>query len=217
MKIAFDINDVLRNTYGKASEIYQKFYIDEFEEEKSSIYDEEKEEFIEIEIEDTFKYELKLPIEDKSKLIENFKFKNEDDLNNFFYVDFPMQIFGHAPSIENKTFQTINEIYEELRDENTISVISYEVLKSKPASLFFLSKYGCLIENIHFYSQQTFKKIWKDHNIIVTADPEIIKTKIKNKTVVKLITSYNKNIDSDYEIENLNDFKDLYKDLKIKK
>jgi len=217
MKIAFDINDVLRNTYVKASEIYQKFYVDEFQEEKTSVFDEEKEEFIEIELEDEFKYELNMPIEDKSKLIENFKFKSEEDLSNFFYVDFPMQIFGHAPSIDNKTFQSLNEIYEDLRDDHNLSIISYEVLKSKPASLFFLSKYGCLIETIKFYSSTTFDNIWKDHEIIVTADPEIIKSKPKNKTVIKLGTTYNKEFNADYEISEINDLKDLYNQLKLKK
>jgi len=217
MKIAFDINDVLRNTYVKASEIYQKFYVDEFQEEKTSVFDEEKEEFIEIDLEDEFKYELNMPIEDKSKLIEKFKFKSEEDLSNFFYVDFPMQIFGHAPSIDNKTFQSLNEIYEDLRDDHNLSIISYEVLKSKPASLFFLSKYGCLIETIKFYSNTTFDNIWKDHEIIVTADPEIIKSKPKNKTVIKLGTTYNKDFNADYEISEINDLKDLYNQLKLKK
>jgi hypothetical protein len=217
MKIAFDINDVLRNTYVKASEIYQKFYVDEFQEEKTSVFDEEKEEFIEIDLEDEFKYELNLPIKDKSNLIENFKFKSEDDLNNFFYVDFPMQIFGHAPSLDSKTFQSLNEIYEDLRDDHNLSIISYEVLKSKPASLFFLSKYGCLIETIKFYSNTTFDNIWKDHEIIVTADPEIIKSKPKNKTVIKLGTTYNKDFNADYEISEINDLKDLYNQLKLKK
>ena len=48
MKIAFDVNGVLRNTFGKAEEVYQKFYIDDY----VSSEDEET----------SFEYGLNLPI-----------------------------------------------------------------------------------------------------------------------------------------------------------
>ena len=34
MRIAFDINGVIRNTFQKAEQLYQKHYIDEFEDER---------------------------------------------------------------------------------------------------------------------------------------------------------------------------------------
>jgi len=152
MRIAFDINGVLRDTFLKAEQLYQKFYIDEFEEEKTSSYNEETEEFTEEIVKDDFKYELNLPVKSLDNLEEYFRFKDKEDLFNFFYVDFPMQIFGHAPSISGNTFNVLNDIYEELRDEHELLIVSDEIQKSKPASLFFLSKYGSLIEKIKFYS-----------------------------------------------------------------
>jgi len=111
MRIAFDINGVLRDTFLKAEQLYQKFYIDEFEEEKTSSYNEETEEFTEEIVKDDFKYELNLPVKSLDNLEEYFRFKDKEDLFNFFYVDFPMQIFGHAPSISGNTFNVLNDIY----------------------------------------------------------------------------------------------------------
>ena len=45
MRIAFDVNGVLRDTFLKSEQIYQKFYIDEFDREKTSSFNEETEEF----------------------------------------------------------------------------------------------------------------------------------------------------------------------------
>ena len=88
MRIAFDVNGVLRDTFLKAEQLYQKFYIDEFVEEKTSSFNEETEEFTEEVIEDDFKYELDLPVKSLDNLEEHFKFKSKDDLFNFFYIDF---------------------------------------------------------------------------------------------------------------------------------
>jgi len=200
MKIAFDINGVLRNTFGKAEQVYQKFYIDE-------ISEEEKEEF---------EYGMNLPITSMN-LIDHFKFPNEEDIMNFFYVDFPMNIFGHAGSVENSTFHVLNDIYYDLRDNNDLIIISDEIEKSKPATLFFLSKYGVLIEKILFFSKVTQKTVWKEFDILVTANPDLIKSKRKNKIIVKYQTTYNENLEADYTIEKLEDLVGLYEELKLKK
>lgn len=216
MRIAFDVNGVLRDTFLKAEQLYQKFYIDEFVEEKTSSFNEETEEFTEEVIEDDFKYELDLPVKSLDNLEEHFKFKSKDDLFNFFYIDFPMQIFGHAPSISANTFNVINEIYEDLRDEHDFLIVSDEIQKSKPATLFFLSKYGSLIEKIKFYSNITIDSMWDEVDILITANPNHIIDRPSNKTVIKYKTTYNEEIDSEYTIDSIEDFKELYHKLKIK-
>ena len=216
MRIAFDVNGVLRDTFLKAEQLYQKFYIDEFVEEKTSSFNEETEEFTEEVIEDNFKYELDLPVKSLDNLEEHFKFKSKDDLFNFFYIDFPMQIFGHAPSISANTFNIVNEIYEDLRDEHDLLIVSDEIQKSKPATLFFLSKYGSLIEKIKFYSNITIDSMWDEVDILITANPNHIINRPSNKTVIKYKTTYNEEIDSEYTIDSIEDFKELYNKLKIK-
>jgi len=216
MRIAFDINGVLRDTFLKAEQLYQKFYIDEFEEEKTSSYNEETEEFTEEIVKDDFKYELNLPVKSLDNLEEYFRFKDKEDLFNFFYVDFPMQIFGHAPSISGNTFNVLNDIYEELRDEHELLIVSDEIQKSKPASVFFLSKYGSLIEKIKFYSNITIDSMWDEVDILVTANPNHIINSPEGKIIIKYKTTYNEDIDSKFTIENLEDFKELYNQIQLK-
>ena len=217
MRIAFDVNGVLRDTFLKSEQIYQKFYIDEFDREKTSSFNEETEEFEEDKINDEdFEYSLNLPVTSLDNLEEHFKFPDKDDLFNFFYIDFPMQIFGHAPSVSSNTFNILNEIYEELRDDHEILVVSDEIQKSKPATLFFLSKYGCLVEKIKFYSNITINNMWNEVDILITANPNLIKNPLSGKTIVKYETSYNKDVKSDYTIKDLKEIKELYEKLKLK-
>ena len=217
MRIAFDVNGVLRNTFLKSEQIYQKFYIDEFDREKTSSFNEETEEFEEDKVNDEeFEYSLNLPVTSLDNLEEHFKFPNKDDLFNFFYIDFPMQIFGHAPSVSANTFNILNEIYEELRDDHDVLVISDEIQKSKPATLFFLSKYGCLVEKIKFYSNITINDMWNEVDILITANPNLIKNPLSGKTIVKYETSYNEDVKSDYTIKDLKEIKELYEKLKLK-
>ena len=201
MKIAIDVNGVLRDTFGKAEQVYQKFMIDDHIVEEGE--------------EDNFEYKLNLPV-DSMDLINHFTFPKVEDLYDFFYVDFPMNIFGHAPSISANTFNVFNEIYEDLRDEHEVSIISDEIQKSKPATLFFLSKYGCLVENINFYSKITMESVMSKYDIILTANPDILSDENFNMIKVKYNTSYNNNIQSDYSIDELEEFKNLYKELKLK-
>jgi hypothetical protein len=74
-------------------------------------------------------------------MMDHFKFPSKDSFYDFLFVDFPMNIFGHAGSTVPNTFATLNDIYQDLRNNQEIWIISEEVQKSKPATLFFLSKY----------------------------------------------------------------------------
>jgi FMN phosphatase YigB (HAD superfamily) len=215
MRIAFDVDNVLRDTFLKAEQIYQKHYIDEFINEETSSFNEEKKDWVTNGETEPFEYKLNLPIKDLNQLEKHFIFPTKEEIFNFFYVDFPMQIFGNSPSMELNTFNYLNDIYEKLRDKHDIIIVSDEIQKSKPATLFFLSKYGCLVEKLIFFSNVTINNLWNDIDILVTANPILIKNKPENKIIVKYNSTYNTDINCNYEINSLNDFKDLYKKLKL--
>ena len=208
MKIAIDLNGVVRDIFTKTEQVYTKFYLDELEETVSSEFNHETEEWVENKDNETFEYGLNLPVTSMN-LIEHFKFKEQEDLYNFFYVDFPMQIFGHSPSVSANTFNILNDLYIDLRDDNKVTVISDEIGKSKPATLFFLSKYGCLIENISFYSKVTIEDIYNEFDIIITSNPDLLSIDSDNKTIIKVKTSYNSEYQSDYEISSLSDLREV--------
>jgi hypothetical protein len=200
MRISIDVNGVLRDTLGKIEQIYQKFFIEDYVKEEN---------------EEEFEYSMDLPVT-SIDLINHFKFKNKEDLFSFLYVDFPMNIFGHAGSSENSTFHVLNEIYLDLRDSHDLNIISDEIGKSKPATLFFLSKYGCQLETVKFYSTITEDWVWNNSDIIVTSNPKLLEKKVDGKILVKYETSYNTESFSDYSIKTLEEFKELYKTLNLK-
>ena len=126
-----------------------------------------------------------------------------------------MNIFGHSQSTENSTFHDLNDIYKDLRDNHELVIISNEIEKSKPATLFFLSKFGCMFEKIVFYNQFTEDEVLSEFDLIISAQPQILEKEHDYKTV-KYKTTYNESIESDFEIETLKEFKELYEKLDLK-
>ena len=119
-----------------------------------------------------------------------------------------MEIFGHAGSVEMTSMNDLNDFYLDMRDFCDIIVVSDEIGKSKPASLFFLSKFGCLIESIKFYSEQTKNQMWDSIDILLTANPDLLLNKPENKFIIKYVTEYNSDIKSEYEIKNIKELKE---------
>ena len=215
-KIGIEINGVLRDTISKFIQLYEKNMIEENETEnnlKSFDIDMSGNTDLVIE-EENFKYEIKNEVTSLN-LMNHFSFRNEDELYSFTYEDFAMQIFGHAGSSETYTFNDLNEIYLKYRDNNELLIVSDEMGRSKPASLFFLSKFGCQLEKVKFYSNTTINSMWDEVDVLLTSNPNLILEKPKDKIVVKYITNYNKNIKSDYEIEKLKDFDEVLQKLNI--
>lgn len=219
MRIGIEINGVLRDTIGKFKQLYEKHLLDNVESEDNTyelVFSElsgETENNTELikEIKpDPFKYEI---LSDVTSLdLENhFTFRNREELYSFMYEEYTMELFGHAPSTETLTFNYLNDIYYNLRETNDIIIVSDEIGKSKPSSLFFLSKFGCLVETIIFYSEQTKNTMWDKIDILLTSNPDLIFNYPKDKIIIKYNTKYNKHISSEYEISSLSEFEEILK------
>jgi hypothetical protein len=214
-KIGIDINGVLRDTIGKFTQLYEKHLIDSSDEPfVGNTYELDMSgntELIELENE-SFEYKQISDV-DSLELDKHFSFRSKEELFNFMYEEYAMELFGHAPSTEMTTFNMLNDLYYELRDENELLIVSSEIGKSKPASLFFISKFGCLLEKVLFFSDITKNNMWDQIDILLTADPILLLEKPVGKTVVKFNTSYNKHIESEYEISSLSEFGEIIKTL----
>jgi hypothetical protein len=197
MRIGIEVNGVLRNTLGKIEQTYQKFMIDKTDG---------------IEYEDDFKYEITYPIENL-EIKKHFNFRDDDEMYSFLYEEFPMEIFGHSQSSEYTTFNDLNEIYLNLRDSHELLIVSDEIGKSKPATLFFLSKFGCLVEKIKFYSNITMNSMWNEVDVLLTSNPSLLLECPKDKIVIKFETEYNKNVDSLYTIRSVKEFEEKLKQI----
>jgi len=213
-RIGIEINGVLRDTIGKFTQLYEKHMIEEKEDESKTFELDMSGNTEELLPKEEFEYKILSEVTSLN-LMEHFRFNDEDDLYSFMYEDFAMQIFGHAGSSETFTFNDLNELYIKYRDNNELLVVSDEMGKSKPASLFFLSKFGCLLEKIKFYSNLTKKTMWDEIDVLLTANPDLILEKPKDKVVVKYNTIYNKNIDCEYEITALKEFDEILQKLNI--
>lgn len=189
MRIGIEVNGVLRNTIDKIEKTYQKFLIDKTEG---------------IEDENQFKFEMNLPVTSLD-LEQHFKFETKEDLYSFLFEEFPMEIFGHAQSTEYQTFNYLNDIYLKLRDNHDLVIVSDEIGKSKPATLFFLSKFGCQLEKVKFYSNVTINSMWDEIDVLLTANPDLLLNHPKDKIIIKFETDYNKSINKYNFINSLKD------------
>ena len=195
MRIGIELNGVLRGTLKKIQQEYEKWYLENpFKE------DGEKSEY-EV-ISDLTTLEIR----------KHLKFKDDDELYNFLYREHTMEIFGHAGSVETSSMMDFNEFYLDMRDNHEIIIVSDEIGKSKPASLFFISKFGCLVESVKFYSESTINSLWDSIDVLLTANPTLLLNHPDEKKVIKYETSYNNDIETKHSIINLKGLK-----LKIEK
>lgn len=195
MRIGIEINGVLRDTLKKIQQEYEKWYID-------NPFKEETE----------FKYEV---ISDLTTLNirEHLSFPTDEDLYDFLYKEHTMEIFGHSGSVEMSSMNDLNDFYLDERDSHDILIVSDEIGKSKPASLFFLSKFGCLVENYKFYSEITINSMWNSIDVLLTANPNLLLNHPTNKQVIKFNTTYNSSIKVDYEISSMKELKNKIKEI----
>lgn len=213
-RIGIEINGVLRDTIGKFSQLYEKHMIEEKNDDSKTFELDMSGNTQELELPEEFQYEILSDVTTLD-LIKHFKFNDENELYEFMYEDFAMQIFGHAGSTETFTFNVLNEIYVKYREKYDFLIVSDEIGKSKPASLFFLSKFGCLVEKIKFYSNSTINSMWDEIDVLLTANPQLLLEKPKDKFVIKFNTNYNKTVDCEYEINALKELDETLKKIEI--
>ena len=190
MKIAVELNGVLRDTLKKIQQEYEKWYLDNpFKE------DEEK-----------LEYEV---LSDLTTLdiANHLKFKDKNELYDFLDKEHTMEIFGHAGSVESSGMMDFNEFYLDMRDNHDILIVSDEIGKSKPASLFFISKFGCLVESVKFYSESTINSLWDSVDILLTANPNLLLNHPENVKVIKFNTTYNTEIKTEHSISSIKELK----------
>lgn len=190
MRIGIEMNGVLRDTLKKIQQEYEKWYID-------NPFKEETE----------FEYKVISDLESLD-ILNHLSFKDKDELYDFLYKEHTMEIFGHSGSVEMSSMNDLNEFYLDVRDSHEILIVSDEIGKSKPASLFFLSKFGCLIEEIKFYSEITINSLWDSIDVLLTANPNLLLNHPNDKKVIKYETTYNKDIECENTIKSLKELKE---------
>ena len=192
IRVAIEIDGVLRDTYTKLEQVYQKFLIDELE-----LVDED------------FKFEIHRPFTTKN-YDQHFAFKTDEEFFTFVYEEFAMEIFGHSPSSEMSTFMDLQDLQIEFQNEIEWVFVSEQIGKTKPATLFFISKFGCDVDKVVFFNKKTISKIWNEFDIIVASSPNLL-SETETKTTIKYERTYNTNIDVKHTITNLKELESTLK------
>jgi len=176
MRIGITVNGVLRDTLYKIIKVY-------------NLYNET---------------ELVIDDIETTNLLDHLDFETEEELLDWLYVECPMEVFGNCPSVTDNTVNDLNRFYKTFRDEHKITIYSEEIGKSKSATLFFLAKYGCLVDNIGFFGLKSiYTDLWDSVDLLITSDITLLETKPKNKITVKVETKFNSNVNSDFTIDEL--------------
>lgn len=208
MEMYINIDGVLRNTIQKFDYHYKDFYLDRDEEITKPISigdDGEEEETVYV----PFDYGIDGMIKNDD-LCKYYRFQSVEEYQNFFYIDYAIEIFGHSGVSYPTAISDLNKLIQENKDYN-ITLIGIDHLgRAKPATLFFLSRNGCLVNNIKFISVNDIDNSWKNCDIWISDDKKIIDSCPENKTAIKFNTTYNDYFNHSNEINNLIKTDDLW-------
>lgn len=201
MEIYINIDGVLRNTIQKFDYHYKDYFLDREEEPAKTTINENGEEGELITI-DPFDYGINGEVRNDD-LMQHYRFQSVGEFNNFLYVEYPIEIFGHAGVSYPTAMSDLNKlIYENTGHTFTLVGIN-NLSKAKPATLFFLSKNGCLANNIKFIPEENIDNLWNNCDIWITDDKKVIDACPKNKVAVKFNTTYNNYFTHEHEINKL--------------
>jgi hypothetical protein len=190
MEIFISIDGVLRNLIQKFDYHYKDAYFDS--------------EFVD---ENNFEYKITEPIHNNN-LLNSYSFQSIEEFEFFLFIEYPIEIFGHAGLSYSNVITEFNKmIYENVNHNFTVVGLN-EMGKSKPATLFFLSKNGFLGNNIKFIRTEDIEHAWDNCHVWITDNYDIIKKCPIDKDVIKFNTNYNQFFTSKKEITKLSEIKE---------
>ena len=185
MRIAIDLNDVVRDF----SNNFVRYYIEG--------------------------YDHKFDLSDfefwSNDLSAVFPFKSQASYHNFVYNDYAFELFGKCgvctrnleAELNDWTEKTLKDIdTEEPIDVLFVSPMEYGM--SIGNTYFFLSKLGTKVRETYFPIDSI--TIWDKCDVLITANPNLLKSKPEGKISIKIKTEYNKDSESDYTYKDLSTF-----------
>lgn len=185
MNVYISIDGVLRNTIEKLEYHYNDYYLES-----------------DAEIDESFVYGIKTPIKNDN-LRNYFAFQSVEEFEHFLFLEFPLEIFGHAKPSYSSVFNDLNKLIFDNPDINFTIIGLDEKGKARPASLFFLSKNNFLGYNVKFITSDKIKNEWKKCDLWITDNEKILQACPKRKRVVKFSTPFNEHITQKLQINNL--------------
>lgn len=185
MNIYISIDGVLRNFINRFHYHYEQAYID-----------------VENAEENTFEYSVSDPIYNDD-LMNYFKFQSKEEFEFFTYIEYPMELFGHSPLSYNGVINDLNKFVYENKDKNITLVGLDEYGKARPATFFFLSRHGCMVNNIKFIKTEDISKEWDIADVWISDNKKIMDLCPQDKVFKLFKTKYNEYFTSDNVLDKL--------------
>lgn len=211
MNIYISIDGVLRNTIQKFHYHYNDYYLNSDIDDSEVLELDDDGNVIENNKENVskFTYDIITPIKNDN-LMDYFSFQSTDEYNHFLYIEFPIEIYGHAGLSYNTAVSDLNKLMFENPDLHFTIVGLDEFGKAKPSTLFFLSKNGFLGDNIKFITSDKINQEWKNCDVWITDNKKIIDACPNNKAAVMFETDYNSYFTNNIKIDKLNKIENLW-------
>jgi hypothetical protein len=190
MEIFISIDGVIRNTIQKFDYHYNDAYLAD-----------------DVKLESNFEYGVIEPIQNDN-LLNSYKFESKEESDYFLFIEYPIEIFGHAGLSYSTTFSDLHKIIYENPNHNFTLIGLDELGKAKPATLFFLSKNGFLGNNIKFIKSDELENNWNKCDVWITDNKNILDLCPENKEVIKFNTTYNQHFTNKKEISKLTEIQE---------
>ena len=178
MKLAIDLNDVIRD--------YSRNFVKYFKKGVNNSIDEENIDFY---------------TNDMSVLLP---FSSDEQFRRFVYENYPFELYGKCPPVDVNLPRDLNEWIEfDLLDEN-IEVMFVSPMESDltiQSTFAFLAKIGSRVREIYFPIDSS--TVWDKCDVLITANPRFFNNKKDNKKIIKINKEYNKDYDSNMEYNSL--------------
>jgi hypothetical protein len=185
MKIAIDLNDVVRDY----SNNFVRYYIEGYDHEF-----------------DLTDFEFW-----SHNMSEVFPFKSNNSYYNFIYNDFAFELYGKCDVCTRRLETELNDWTEKtLKDMDVDEPIEVMFVSPKEFGLsigntfFFLSKIGTKVREVYLPTDSL--TIWDKCDVLITANPELLNSKPNGKVSIKIKAEYNKESEADYTFKDLSTF-----------
>lgn len=185
MKIAIDLNDVIRDYSNNFIKYYIEGYNHTFDLDDFEMW--------------------------SNQMDAVFPFSSKNSYNNFVYNDYAFELFGKCGTCSRNLEAEFNNWAEiELKKLDTkeeielmfVSAMEYGL--SIGNSYFFLSKLCTKVREVYFPKDSS--TIWDKCDVLITANPNLLSIKPEGKISIKINTEYNTESPADYKYNSLSSF-----------
>jgi hypothetical protein len=182
MKIAIDLNDVVRDYTAQFASYYKRTVDRSFDIDNVDVWTNDLKEVF--------------PFESKQKYLE------------FVYNDFAFELYGSAQPLGTNVISRFSDWMKDLEDLDEVPevciVSTGEYDKTIGSTYFFLSKLACKVREVHLFLKED--NIWDLCDVLITANPILLQLKPENKLSIKIDSAYNTEIEADYSFDQFTDF-----------